>query len=120
MDFENAAPTETEREIYDEVERVLRESESVLDEIQCYKVRCQSPISHLLRSLNCYCTPILKIRNGMICGAYIAQSQWRWEFWILESKKIKKVRRRTLHVNECDVRPSPPICCIMKWFTHKP
>lgn len=39
MDFENAAPTEIEREIYDEVERVLRESESVLDEIQCYKVR---------------------------------------------------------------------------------
>lgn len=39
LDFENAAPTEVEREIYDEVERVLRESESVLDEIQCYKVR---------------------------------------------------------------------------------
>lgn len=39
LDFENAAPTEIEREIYDEVERVLRESESVLDEIQCYKVR---------------------------------------------------------------------------------
>lgn len=38
LDFENAAPTETEREIYDEVERVLRESESVLEEIQCYKV----------------------------------------------------------------------------------
>lgn len=38
LDFENAAPTDTEREIYDEVERVLRESESVLEEIQCYKV----------------------------------------------------------------------------------
>lgn len=38
LDFENAAPTETEREVYDEVERVLRESESVLEEIQCYKV----------------------------------------------------------------------------------
>lgn len=38
LDFENAAPTETEREIYDEVERVLRESEAVLEEIQCYKV----------------------------------------------------------------------------------
>lgn len=38
LDFENAAPTETEREVYEEVERVLRESESVLDEIQCYKV----------------------------------------------------------------------------------
>lgn len=44
MDFENAAPTETEREIYDEVERVLRESESVLEEIQCYKV---SSVFHL-------------------------------------------------------------------------
>lgn len=39
LDFENAAPTDTEREIYDEVERVLRESEAVLDEIQVYKVR---------------------------------------------------------------------------------
>lgn len=38
LDFENAAPTETEREIYDEVERVLRESDAVLEEIQCYKV----------------------------------------------------------------------------------
>lgn len=38
LDFENAAPTDTEREIYDEVERVLRESEAVLDEIQVYKV----------------------------------------------------------------------------------
>lgn len=37
LDFENAAPTETEREIYDEVERVLKESEAVLDEIQIYK-----------------------------------------------------------------------------------
>lgn len=39
LDFENAAPTDTEREVYDEVERVLRESEAVLDEIQVYKVR---------------------------------------------------------------------------------
>lgn len=38
LDFENAAPTETEREVYDEVERVLKESEVVLDEIQIYKV----------------------------------------------------------------------------------
>lgn len=43
LDFENAAPTETEREIYDEVERVLRESESVLEEIQCYKVSSFPP-----------------------------------------------------------------------------
>lgn len=38
LDFENAAPTETEKEVFDEVERVLKESEAVLDEIQCYKV----------------------------------------------------------------------------------
>lgn len=38
LDFENAAPTETEREVYVEVERVLKESEAVLDEIQVYKV----------------------------------------------------------------------------------
>lgn len=42
LDFENAAPTDTEREVYDEVERVLKESEIVLEEIQCYKV---SPVS---------------------------------------------------------------------------
>lgn len=39
LDFENAAPTDLEREVYEEVERVQRESEIVLDEIQCYKVR---------------------------------------------------------------------------------
>lgn len=38
LDFENAAPTETEREVYDEVDRVLKESEAVLEEIQVYKV----------------------------------------------------------------------------------
>lgn len=38
LDFENAAPTETERDVFDEVDRVLRESEAVLEEIQCYKV----------------------------------------------------------------------------------
>ncbi|KAL1403233.1 hypothetical protein pipiens_019457, partial [Culex pipiens pipiens] len=38
LDFENAAPTDLEREVYEEVERVQRESEIVLDEIQCYKV----------------------------------------------------------------------------------
>lgn len=38
LDFENASPTDTERGIYDEVERVLKVSESVLEEIQIYKV----------------------------------------------------------------------------------
>ncbi|XP_026832885.1 protein FAM49B isoform X2 [Drosophila erecta] len=39
LDFENAAPTETERAVYDEVERVLRESEVVLEEIQIYRMK---------------------------------------------------------------------------------
>lgn len=39
LDFENAAPTDLEREVYEEVDRVLKQSEIVLDEIQCYKVR---------------------------------------------------------------------------------
>lgn len=38
LDFENAAPTDTEREIFEEVERVLKESEIVLQEIHVYKV----------------------------------------------------------------------------------
>lgn len=42
LDFENAAPTEIEREVYDKVDRVLKESEIVLEEIQCYKVRIRT------------------------------------------------------------------------------
>lgn len=42
LDFENAAPTDLEREVYEEVDRVLKQSEIVLDEIQCYKVSFQS------------------------------------------------------------------------------
>ena len=38
LDFENAAPTDTELEVYEEVDHVLKQSEIVLDEIQCYKV----------------------------------------------------------------------------------
>lgn len=38
LDFENAKPTLQEQDVYDEVDRVLKESEAVLDEIQCYKV----------------------------------------------------------------------------------
>lgn len=37
LDFENAAPTDLERDVYEEVDRVLKQSEIVLDEIQCYK-----------------------------------------------------------------------------------
>lgn len=50
LDFENAAPTDTEREIYDEVERVLRESEAVLDEIQCYKVSLRPIILNIFQT----------------------------------------------------------------------
>lgn len=38
LDFENAAPSDTEKEVYEEVHQVLRDSESILEEIQCYKV----------------------------------------------------------------------------------
>uniref|UniRef100_A0A182P0Z1 CYRIA/CYRIB Rac1 binding domain-containing protein n=1 Tax=Anopheles epiroticus TaxID=199890 RepID=A0A182P0Z1_9DIPT len=41
LDFENAAPTDLEREVYEEVDHVLRQSEIVLDEIQCYKLPFQ-------------------------------------------------------------------------------
>ncbi|XP_026481772.1 protein FAM49B-like, partial [Ctenocephalides felis] len=37
LDFENAVPTETEREVYNEVQRVLRASDRILEEIQSYK-----------------------------------------------------------------------------------
>lgn len=37
LDFENAAPTDTERDVYEEVQRVLLDSEKILEEIQCYK-----------------------------------------------------------------------------------
>lgn len=35
--FIDAQPTDSERETFEEVQRVLRNSESILDEIQCYK-----------------------------------------------------------------------------------
>lgn len=38
LDFENAAPTDTEKEVYEEVQRVLKDSETILEEIQIYKV----------------------------------------------------------------------------------
>lgn len=37
LDFENAAPTETERDVFEEVQKVLLDSEIILEEIQCYK-----------------------------------------------------------------------------------
>ncbi|KAK9503035.1 hypothetical protein O3M35_011688 [Rhynocoris fuscipes] len=37
LDFENAEPTESEREVFDEVEKVLECSESILNEIGIYK-----------------------------------------------------------------------------------
>ena len=58
LDFENAAPTDTERAVYDEVQRVLRESESVLDEIQVYKVRYR--YINLIKCFN-FCCGIARI-----------------------------------------------------------
>ncbi|XP_066991698.1 CYFIP-related Rac1 interactor B [Anabrus simplex] len=37
LDFENAQPTDGEQETFEEVQQVLRNSESILEEIQCYK-----------------------------------------------------------------------------------
>uniref|UniRef100_A0A8D9BT16 Protein FAM49A n=1 Tax=Cacopsylla melanoneura TaxID=428564 RepID=A0A8D9BT16_9HEMI len=37
LDFENAQPTEAEHELFEEVQAVLQDSESILDEIQFYK-----------------------------------------------------------------------------------
>jgi CYRIA/CYRIB Rac1 binding domain len=38
LDFENAQPTELELEIYEEVQKILLQSEAILEEIQVYKV----------------------------------------------------------------------------------
>jgi CYRIA/CYRIB Rac1 binding domain len=38
LDFENAQPSETEAEVYNEVQEVLIKSDKILDEIQVYKV----------------------------------------------------------------------------------
>lgn len=38
LDFENAAPSDLEREVYEEVERVLKDSEAILEDIQIYRV----------------------------------------------------------------------------------
>ncbi|XP_063234676.1 CYFIP-related Rac1 interactor B [Bacillus rossius redtenbacheri] len=37
LDFENAQPTEGEQETFEQVQTVLRNSECILEEIQCYK-----------------------------------------------------------------------------------
>ncbi|KAL1450733.1 hypothetical protein WDU94_003062 [Cyamophila willieti] len=37
LDFENAQPTDAERDLFEEVQAVLQDSESILDEIQFYK-----------------------------------------------------------------------------------
>jgi CYRIA/CYRIB Rac1 binding domain len=38
LDFENAQPSETEAEVYNEVQEVLIKSDKILEEIQVYKV----------------------------------------------------------------------------------
>jgi hypothetical protein len=37
LDFENAAPSDTELEVYEEVDHVLKQSEIVLDEINAIR-----------------------------------------------------------------------------------
>lgn len=37
LDFENAQPTEAEREIWEEVDVVLKDAKAILDELQAYK-----------------------------------------------------------------------------------
>lgn len=38
LDFENAQPSENEKEVYDQVDAVLKISDNILEEIQVYKV----------------------------------------------------------------------------------
>lgn len=61
LDFENAQPTSEELEVYKEVNEVLKKSDRILEEIQCYKViyrtknRCVQiliPISYVYPSSN--------------------------------------------------------------------
>jgi len=49
LDFKNAQPADGEQETFEEVQRALRNSEPILEEIQCYKgagkeIRKQSPL----------------------------------------------------------------------------
>lgn len=37
LDFENCVPSPGEKRVFEEVEHVLRQSDSILEEIQCYK-----------------------------------------------------------------------------------
>uniref|UniRef100_A0A336MPS5 CSON003367 protein n=1 Tax=Culicoides sonorensis TaxID=179676 RepID=A0A336MPS5_CULSO len=37
LDFENCVPSPNEKRVFEEVEHVLRQSDSILEEIQCYK-----------------------------------------------------------------------------------
>lgn len=38
LDFENAAPSDLERDVYEDVERVLKDSDRILEDIQLYRV----------------------------------------------------------------------------------
>lgn len=38
LDFENAAPSDLERDVYEDVERVLKDSDTILEDIQLYRV----------------------------------------------------------------------------------
>ena len=40
LDFENAAPSDMERQVYEEVEQVLKDSVDILRDISQYRVSC--------------------------------------------------------------------------------
>lgn len=44
LDFENAQPTIDEKQVYEEVNEVLKKSDRILEEIQCYKVKYMNSI----------------------------------------------------------------------------
>lgn len=51
LDFENAQPSENELEVYQEINQVLLQSDTILEQIQVYKVSCVPSFTGLFRHL---------------------------------------------------------------------
>lgn len=49
LDFENAQPSESEMEVYEEIHRVLARGDQILEEIQVYKVSDSSPLKNCVK-----------------------------------------------------------------------
>ena len=95
LDFENAQPTELEREVYDEVERVLRDGENILEEIQIYKVRLFDGV----------CCEIVR-------SAWLSEQMFLLRIDGLFSDQGRFVRReRILFNNLCNFMFLITICC---------